>query len=131
MHCIQREVTAQPENAFFPKHPMYMTVYFRSNYNYQARSTAVGGGPARGRGDPEGSAPGMFLKLGCKILHSGHFWHCFTMVVVVGRKSGPAKAGPAGAAATPLIIQYTCTPKDVPRVLTVLNTTCKRIQMDL
>ena len=44
----------------------------------------------------------MFLKLGCKILHSGHFWHCFTVVVVVGRKSGPAKAGPAGAAGTPL-----------------------------
>ena len=29
------------------------------------------------------------------------------MVVVVGRKSGPAKAGPAGAAATPLLLDGT------------------------
>ena len=66
---------------------------------FQARSTAVGGGPAMG---------------GCKILHSGHFWHCFTMVVVVGRKSGPAKAGPAGAAATrlSLLTDYKCSSND-------------------
>ena len=62
----------------------------------QAHGTAVGSGPARRGGGL------FFLKLGCKILHSGHFWHCFTMVVVVGPRSGPAKAGPTGAAATPL-----------------------------
>ena len=37
----------------------------------QARSTAIGGGPA---GGASGVSPGNFLKLGCKILHSGHFW---------------------------------------------------------
>ena len=83
---------------------------------FQACSTAVGGGPAMGGpgGSVRGISPRIFLKLGCKILHSGHFWHCFTMVVVVGRKSGPAKAGPAGAAATrlSLLTDYKCSSND-------------------
>ena len=48
-----------------------------------------------GGGGGPGVSPVTNLKLGCKILHSGHFRHCV-------KKSGLAKAGPAGPAATPL-----------------------------
>ena len=41
----------------------------------QARNTSVGGGPAgEGGGGSVGYPCGKSLKLGCKILHSGHFW---------------------------------------------------------
>ena len=63
---------------------------------FQARSIAVGGGPAGG-GCRIPPPLGKKLKLGSTILHSGHFWHCVT----ISKKTGPAKAAAAGPAATP------------------------------
>ena len=45
----------------------YMYTRVSTRASKQVRSTANGGGPAGGGQD----VPGKFLKLGCKILHSG------------------------------------------------------------